>query len=54
MFFNELAFIIWVSGGAELLFDKVKKHDVELPASETKCKFINLEIYKFKFLHILQ
>ena len=39
---NELVFIFWVSGGAELLFDKVKKHDVELPASETKCKFINL------------
>lgn len=26
------------SGGAELLFDKVKKHNVELPASEKKCK----------------
>ncbi|XP_022326340.1 ubiquitin-related modifier 1-like [Crassostrea virginica] len=33
------------SGGAELLFDKVKKHDVELPASETKWTIRNLLPY---------
>ncbi|XP_061184643.1 ubiquitin-related modifier 1-like isoform X2 [Saccostrea echinata] len=33
------------SGGADLLFDKVKKHDIELPASERKWKIRNLLTY---------
>ncbi|XP_062579252.1 ubiquitin-related modifier 1-like [Saccostrea cucullata] len=33
------------SGGAELLFDKVKKHDVELPNSEKKWKIRHLLTY---------
>lgn len=36
------------SGGAELLFDKVKKHNVELPASEKKCKSDVYLIYTLK------
>ncbi|XP_052673661.1 ubiquitin-related modifier 1-like [Crassostrea angulata] len=33
------------SGGAELLFDKVKKHNIELPASEKKWTIGNLLLY---------
>ncbi len=30
---------ILISGGAELLFGKVKKHNVVLPEAEKPCKF---------------
>ena len=32
---------ILISGGAELLFGKVKKHNVVLPEAEKPCKFVH-------------
>ena len=34
------------SGGAELLFDKVKKHEITLPSAEKICEYI----FEFKLL----
>ena len=31
-------YLFLFSGGAELLFDKVKKHQVQLPKEENPCK----------------
>ena len=31
-------FSLWFSGGAELLFDKVKEHEVFLPKNENPCE----------------
>ena len=36
----KLFITIYFSGGAELLFDKVKKHDVTLPAKDTVCMYL--------------
>ncbi|KDQ84870.1 hypothetical protein L798_07427 [Zootermopsis nevadensis] len=36
---QSLHVILEFGGGAELLFNRVKKHDVILPALEEPCKF---------------
>ena len=45
--------VVFCSGGAELLFDKVKEHDVVLPKDQDPCEYFSLHSSFIKFPVIL-